>query len=103
MPQCLHDGCLRFTRDSRCAEHSRRLHYQGGWTKFAREWLDEWASRNGPVCVGWQRDPHAVTRRDLTLDHVVARSGVAGYQALCRPCNGAKGDRDAVEGTELRR
>lgn len=110
MPQCIEPGCSRLTAGTRCDEHRkakdrarnrRRTHYQGDWPAFARQWLDAWAAGNGPLCVGWQRDPHMVTRADLTLDHVDPRSGSGGYQALCRSCNSSKGDRDAVEGAEL--
>ena len=103
MPQCLEPGCVRIVKGTRCDQHSGRPHYRNGWTRFAREWLDAWTAARGPLCVGWQREPHMVTRADLTLDHVEARTAAAGYQSLCRSCNSSKGARNAVEGTELRR
>ena len=112
MPKCIEPGCVALTVGTRCDTHerskqrarnARRTHYRGNWEAFARTWLDAWASANGPLCVGWMRDPHMVTRSDLTLDHVEARTSAAGFQALCRSCNSSKGSRDAVEGTELRR
>jgi hypothetical protein len=105
MPQCLEPGCLRLVKGARCATHgggaeAGRQWYRGDWPAFARAVLDAWTSERGPLCMGWQRDPHMVTRRDLCLDHLEARSfsrDPGDYQALCRSCNGAKGDRDAVE------
>lgn len=112
MPKCIEPGCNRLCSSTRCDDHrkakdrarnARRTHYAGGWEPFAREWLNVWTAAKGPLCMGWQREPHMVTRSDLTLDHVEARTGASGYQALCRSCNSSKGDRDAVEGAELRR
>jgi hypothetical protein len=107
MPKCLEDGCLRIVKGSRCPEHSGRPWYRGDWPEFARSVLDSWAARYGPLCVGWKREPHMVTRSALCLDHLDAHSfsrDPADYQPLCRSCNGAKGDRvDGLEGTDLRR
>jgi hypothetical protein len=112
MPKCIEPTCTRLCAGTRCDDHRkakdrsrnvRRTHYRGGWESFARKWLDAWTAAHGPLCVGWQCEPHMVTRADLTLDHVEARTGAAGYQSLCRSCNSSKGARNAVEGTELRR
>ena len=112
MPKCIEDGCSALAAGTRCQEHERqrqrrrkasRSHYRAGWERFARDWLDQWTALNGPLCVGWKRVPHLVTRADLTLDHVDPRGSSGGFQALCRSCNGSKGDRDAMEGSELRR
>lgn len=105
MAKCLEDGCLRFATGpkGRCADHSRRTWYQGGWEKFAREMIDQWVSVRGPLCVGWKREPHVVTRADLTLDHIEGRSSAAGFQVLCRSCNSSKGNADALARAQLRR
>lgn len=112
MPACIEPGCFRLCAGTRCDEHERkrqrnrnasRTHYRGGWEKFARQTIDAHVFANGPVCAGWKREPHTVTRADLTLDHIDPRSAAAGFQVLCRSCNSSKGNADAVEGADIRR
>lgn len=77
--------CKRPTRNgSRCsschAEH--RQIYGPAWRKVSR------AIRAAPP-----RCSRCGSTRDLTGDHVKARSLDAGVQVLCRRCNASKGDR----------
>lgn len=56
-------------------------------------------ARFGPVCIGWEREPHTVDPNRLTLDHVVpvARGGAVddrtNVRVLCITCNQRRGAR----------
>ena len=61
-------------------------------TEAVRAWLNQY----GPICPGYQRDPHEVIPSDLTADHVTpaVRGGIGGQlRILCRSCNSKRGAR----------
>lgn len=102
-------GCSRIVepyRNGRCREcwraverkrsrTRRQPHLQNAaWRKLARDTVDRHVQRYGLVCPGYGVAMHAVAeRRDLTVDHVKARSLDDGVQVLCRSCNARKGNR----------
>ena len=75
-------------------------------TNLTRDWAERqrraatvhnWLATYGPVCPGWQREPHTVNPESLTADHIdsIAQGGnpSGSLTVLCRPCNGAKSAR----------
>jgi hypothetical protein len=69
------------------ARQANRPHLAGNWDATSRRIRKDWVDMHGWVCPGWQRPPHP--SRDLTVDHVAARSA-ARLQVLCRSCNSRK-------------
>lgn len=69
--------------------------------ELATATIEAWVAANGEMCAGYGCHPHAVARRDLTLDHIVAeaRGGALldpqNAGVLCRSCNARKGARIA--------
>lgn len=99
-------GCSRIVepfRNGRCREcwraverkrsrTRRQPHLQNAaWRKLARDTIDRHIAKYGLVCPRCLRE--VAVRRDLTCDHVKARSLEQGVQVLCRSCNAKKGDR----------
>lgn len=100
--------CGRLSSGSRCPDHARVIARRTTRAKRQRRPYTA-AERDrraaavaahratyGDWCPGWRRPAHYAT--DLTADHVVAvaaggrEDGALGV--LCRPCNGAKRDRN---------
>jgi len=103
---CLECGVLAGrTRCANCQRIYERNRPQRP-TNQTRDWVERqrraafvrnWLATYGPICPGWQRDPHRIDAGSLTADHVesVARGGDPSgpLTVLCRPCNGAKSSR----------
>ncbi len=98
--------CGSISDQSRCPPH-RRVVLQDKRTRRPRisraeerrraAVVREHRAQYGDWCPGWEREPHPST--DLTADHVVGVGAGGSEQgllsAMCRACNGAKGDRIA--------
>lgn len=61
-----------------------------------RKFVEDWIARNGYVCPGYKRPPHA--SRDLTVEHTRPVADSASYTpntsdwtVLCRSCNSRHG------------
>lgn len=76
MKVCIEDGCWQPTPDTRCPEHQREFRRPKD-RKYGR---GHRAQAVGPVCVC------CGATEDLCRDH-----DGAGYQTMCRSCNGSKG------------
>jgi hypothetical protein len=69
----------------------------GRYRRIRAEMIAEHVRTFGPVCPGWQREPHAVNPSKLTLDHLqpVALGGAvddrANVRVLCVTCNQRRG------------
>jgi hypothetical protein len=97
--------CGRPTSATRCpnCERIRERSRPQRPTNLTRDWQERqrraaavynWLQTYGPICPGWQREPHRVHPKSLTADHIesVASGGdpYGPLTVLCRPCNGAK-------------
>jgi 5-methylcytosine-specific restriction endonuclease McrA len=86
-------GCLKEYR----AEHDtarigkrERGHYDAAWQKLRNAEVARHMAIHGLTATCG----HTVTTpRDLTLDHVKARSLEQGTRVVCRSCNASKGNR----------
>ena len=93
-------------RGSRCALHQRAVdcaHHNAyydtkEWRRLRDRTLRAHRSAYGPLCPGWEREPHVAT--DLTVDHVnpLVFGGGTETQVLCRSCNSRKDARTRREG-----
>lgn len=90
MRPCLHPGCGRLSRTSRCPTHQIRRD-----PNLARSLLDKVYLRDGGIC--WIGE-HWVPRPDATLDHVTPLAAGGGdtpanLRLACRSHNSQRGDR----------
>lgn len=93
---CTEPGCSRLVRPprSRCDEH--HVGYSSNEQARVRAIVLDWIDTYGPLCVGYEREPHYVDPADLTGDHDVPRSrgGTGGpITVRCRSCNSRRGAR----------
>lgn len=78
--------------------HRNRLYDAPEWRRLRDRTLRAHRSAYGPLCPGWEREPHVAT--DLTVDHVtpLVFGGGTEVQVLCRSCNGRKNAATRREG-----
>lgn len=93
---CAEPTCPRLVTPprSRCTDHE--IKYTRAEQNRVREIVLDWIDTYGPLCEGYEREPHYVNEDELTGDHVVpllygGRGGA--IRILCRSCNSRRGAR----------
>ncbi len=74
---------------------ARRTRGRAG-VNLRRQAIADHLASFGPICPGWNRDPHRVPPADLTVDHItpLALGGTdepSNLRVLCSRCNASRG------------
>lgn len=110
---CIEPQCTELAYNGpRCNPHTRerdrqtrskqaRPHYAGNYTTRRNQLIRAWLTHIGPICPGYQRDPHHVPPTHPTADHIRPGDPTSPLRVLCRSCNSTRGNntRDTNTGT----